>query len=430
MNSARTGKRLAILAILLAFLAPVCWVLSWVMGGAHVAWMTLGLVVSLGAVGLTAALRGRLLNALEAARREEKRTMLAERRLSGLREMIDELAEGLDTAICVLDDRGNIEYANRAAIKLFRFEEPTGRSILAVSLSQELQKIVLDAGQKQLPVTAEIRLGTGGDRTGIARAWPESADRPRVFLSIYDVTDLRRLERVRQDFVANVSHELRTPMSSIRAMAETLDDLSVPDPPLQKRYLDKIMNEIDRLTSIVDDLLLLSSAESEEHQSGVSDLGEIIAEVVRQLQPKAKKKKLELTAETSPEVFAAVPHERLTQIVLNLVDNAIKYTVQGSVRVAGFVEGQSAILHVQDTGIGIASEHQTRIFERFYRVDKGRSRASGGTGLGLSIVRHLVESYGGTIQVQSQLNRGSSFRVELPLWQVEEELEDFPDPEG
>ncbi len=361
---------------------------------------------------------------------ETARGELAERRLLALREMIDELADGLETAVFVLDAKGNIEYANRKACELFNFDEPLGRSILAVSLSHILERIVLDAGGQGVPQNAEIKFGIGGERVALARAWPEIGESSRVFLSIYDITGLRHLERVRQDFVANVSHELRTPMATVRAMAETLSDLSAPDPKLEKRYLGKIIDEIDRLTSIVDDLLLLSAAESTDLAQGTSDVGILTSEICKQLEPKARVKSITLDLKIEPKVLVQMPSSRMTQVILNLIDNAIKYSNDGTITVEVKAEEPLAYFAVTDSGIGIASDHLPRVFERFYRVDKGRSRASGGTGLGLSIVKHLVESYGGNVVVASALNRGSTFTVSLPMATEEQRSEDFPDPIG
>jgi two-component system phosphate regulon sensor histidine kinase PhoR len=204
-------------------------------------------------------------------------------------------------------------------------------------------------------------------------------------------------------------------MTTIRAMAETLLDGDPEDKELTDRYLSKIIREVDRLTAMTDDLLTLSKIENERPLQRPFNLAEVVRSVVAQLATKAKEKGLELRCTAPDDAPVMGSSSEMTQVVLNLVDNALNYTTSGSVEVRLACEGDSIKLTVRDSGIGIAEEHQARIFERFYRVDKGRSRATGGTGLGLSIVRHIVESHDGTIVVESELNMGSVFVVTLPV---------------
>ena len=225
---------------------------------------------------------------------------------------------------------------------------------------------------------------------------------------------MRRLERIRQDFVSNVSHELRTPLTIIRAKAETLADDPDTDLATRTRYLQNITDEVDRLTYISADLLTLSTAESSKITKTETDLAAMLRSTVQKLEPKVKEKGLEISFEGPPSLMIQANETQMSQVALNLIDNAINYSTDGAVSVRLGRRGPDIEFEVTDTGIGIASDHLPRIFERFYRVDKGRSRATGGTGLGLAIVKHIVEAHGGRVMVESSLNQGSRFTVLLP----------------
>ncbi len=329
---------------------------------------------------------------------------------------IDTLADGLDVAIFICDARANVLYSNQRASEMFKFENPVVRTVLAVTLSYDLEQLVLEAVKQHKPQSAEIAFSYPEDRTGSVKAWqPEGG---RVFVSIYETTDLKYLERVRQDFVSNVSHELRTPLTIIRAMAETLLDEKEPDEPMRQKYLGKVISEVDRLSLISNDLLILSTAESNAPKKSTCDIAEVFHTAVNQLANKAKDKKLDVAYQGPQQFMIEANPMQMTQVALNLIDNAINYTPEGSVTVTLEPVKSTVKVIVKDTGIGIGSEHLPRIFERFYRVDKGRSRATGGTGLGLSIVKHIIESHGGTVTVESNLNQGSSFTVVLPVGDV------------
>lgn len=295
---------------------------------------------------------------------------------------------------------------------MFRSENLTGRSILAATLAPDLERLINECSQQEPDRAETLLLSYPEERTVVAHAW-KSAEEGRVYLSLDDITELRRLERIRQDFVANVSHELRTPLASIRAMAETLTEDD--DPELRDRFLRKITDEVDRLSAITSDLLVLSAAESNPVRHQGCNLVEIVQAVVGQTRPRAKSRGLALTCDTPDSLMIEANPSQLSQVVLNLLDNAINYTLEGSVMVRLKSDGDWASLMVEDTGIGISPEHHARLFERFYRVDKGRSRSSGGTGLGLSIVKHIVEGHGGTVIVESAPGAGARFIVKLPI---------------
>jgi two-component system phosphate regulon sensor histidine kinase PhoR len=332
------------------------------------------------------------------------------------RQTLYEIADGIEVAILIVDGRGRIEYLNRKGAEIFRFANPQGRELHSVTLSNELDAMVRAAGLSSRMQVQEVNLRFPEERVALAQVWKVSPDSAHVYISIYDITELKRLERARRDFVANVSHELRTPMTTIRAMAETLHDGDDEDYELLgKRYLGKIIAEVDRLTLIAQDLLTLSAAEGMSRQTAPMDLGQVVASTVAQLQPKAEAKNLKLSYSGVPSLPMEGNDHQLSQVVMNLVENAIKYSNTGTIDVNLVMEEGQARLAVTDTGIGIPEEHLDRIFERFYRVDKGRSRSTGGTGLGLAIVRHITEAHGGRVAVRSMTDHGTTFTVILPL---------------
>lgn len=329
------------------------------------------------------------------------------------RDALDDLADGLDAMIFLLDPSLRLLYANSRASEFFGVEDRDGEMLKAITLSDDLDQLTSEVARSRTGASREVVLHHPRMRIVQAQCWPEELGQDRLFLSLRDVTELRHLETVRRDFVANVSHELRTPMTTIRAMAETLEE-GEDDAELRERYLGKIIREVDRLTRITDDLLTLSIAESGKVQKDLCEFGDIVQSVASQLEKKAAEKGLKLTIERDGVGLVEGNETQLTQIAVNLIDNAINYTVEGEVSVV-LRDAESGVeLEVRDTGLGVSSEHLPRIFERFYRVDKGRSRASGGTGLGLAIVKHLVELHSGEVWVESALNRGSTFGVRFP----------------
>lgn len=326
---------------------------------------------------------------------------------------VDAFADGLEIAIFVTDNRGHVVYSNRYAQNLFGFENPQGRSILAVTLSVELEQLVLAVETGEPPQEVEITFSFPQERICVARAWKTTTDEEQVYVSLAEITDLRRMERVRKDFVANVSHEIRTPMTVIRAYAETLLD-DGEDVEMREKFLPRIIGEVDRLTSITHDLLILSTSESSPVRKAMTDLAEVVSYAVNLLEPSAVAKGLVLKYEGPARLEGDVNASQMTQVVVNLIENAIKYSNEGTVDVKLYSDDTQIHFEVSDTGIGIPEEHLPRLFERFYRVDKARSRESGGTGLGLSIVKHIVEAHGGTVAVTSSLNQGSTFRITFP----------------
>ncbi len=347
--------------------------------------------------------------------RTEKRVLAAREDADVRSRTFHDLIEGLRVMLLVVDDKFKVVAANKAARKTFGFRDPIGESLIAMTHSHELEELAGLASKSASRLRSEMSLSYPEEARVRVYAWRNTAVPGQVFISLLDVSELRRLQRVRRDFVANVSHELRTPMTTIRAMAETMQDGGPEDGELTARYLDKIIREVDRLTAMTDDLLTLSKVENERPLQKPFNLAEVVRSVVSQLTPKANDKGINLRCTTEDDVPVMGSGSEMTQVAMNLIDNAINYTPSGSVDVRLAMRDGSAVLTVADTGIGIAEEHLDRIFERFYRVDKGRSRATGGTGLGLSIVRHIVGSHDGRVTVESELNKGTTFTVVLPV---------------
>ncbi len=233
---------------------------------------------------------------------------------------------------------------------------------------------------------------------------------------IQDVTQIRKLEKMRSDFVSNVSHELKTPLTSIKGFVDTLKGGAIENQKTALRFLEIIDIESDRLYRLINDILLLSEIETMERESDPSEvyINEIIDEVIEMLSLKADDKNLMIKKRLNGDFYINANRDRIKQMYINLVDNAIKYTEAGEIAVSLDSEGSWIKTVVSDTGIGFDAKYKERLFERFYRVDKGRSRLSGGTGLGLSIVKHIVLLYKGKISVDSTPGKGTSFEILLP----------------
>jgi two-component system phosphate regulon sensor histidine kinase PhoR len=374
------------------------------------------LVYALSAVRELIRIRNRTTAELSAA---EARVRDIERRLIDITGQCDSLIELSGIGVLVLDSAGIILRGNAKAAAWLHttVAAMVGRNLLEATLSHELESVFLDARRVGC-VNHELRVtGLGGANDLVVTVAPveTTLERKRYLMIIENVTQLRRLETVRRDFVANVSHELRTPLTSIRAVAETLQQAPLQDRDMVDRFLNMIVAESERLTRISDDLLVLSSAESRPPQKDKIDLGGLVSTVANRLQRQANKSGIMLTTSITGSAYVLANHDQIEQVVVNLIDNAIKYTHEsGKVKVAVESHNDAVYVHVTDTGIGIMQQDLSRIFERFYRVDKARSRETGGTGLGLSIVKHIVESHGGQVTVESEYNRGSTFTIMLP----------------
>jgi two-component system phosphate regulon sensor histidine kinase PhoR len=330
---------------------------------------------------------------------------------------------GMIEGVVAVDARQRIVLANEAARRLFDFRPPTveGRSLLEVIRNHALHEAVTSVLKTSEPQRFELRRAEPPAMCFDIHVQPLPGEPcPGVVLVIHDTTALRRLESMRREFVANVSHELKTPLSSIKAYTETLQNGALSDPETSKRFLGRIEEQTERLTRLIMDMLMLARIES-DHQAFeiVSlDLQPIVQKSVDEHRGAADAKRITMSSSAKDDASACrvrADREALREILDNLLDNAIKYTPEGgSIAVAWHSNGTTAQIAVRDSGIGIKPEDQERIFERFYRVDKARSREMGGTGLGLSIVKHLALSMNGAVVVESEAGKGSTFTIELP----------------
>ena len=299
---------------------------------------------------------------------------------------------------------------------------PAARAILGTDLIRrpELQTLLRETVATGRDQVRDLTLYAPQERHLRVRAttWGTSGG-SGALLVLHDITDLMRLEHLRREFVANVSHELKTPLTAIRGAVETLLDGALADPAAARPFAESIAEEAGRLQRLVEDLLTLAQVETKQVAPPWEPIaiGSFLQQEVARHQPLAHRHSVSLTLEVAdPSLTVAADRAQLVQAVGNLLDNAIKYNRPGGrVTVRAEAAGRQLQLTVEDTGIGIPPGDLPRVFERFYRVDKARSRATGGTGLGLSIVKHVAEQHGGTVAVESQPGRGSRFTLTLPL---------------
>jgi two-component system phosphate regulon sensor histidine kinase PhoR len=331
--------------------------------------------------------------------------------LSKRKEELDNIVASMQEGLLVLDSGGRIRLANRSAKDLIDQEALEGKNFWEVVRLTPFVDLVRRVKAEKKSRTEEVLFG---EKSILCQAAFLSAQ-DGVVVTLYDVTEIQNLARIKRDFVLNVSHELRTPLTAIKGYAEALED----DVDARTRsYAETIIRHTDRLIRIVEDLISLATLEEKglAYEPERVSLKEIAENVVGIFEPKAKEKNLDLRLEAAADLppIAGDPF-RLEQMFVNLVDNAVKYTEKGSVWVRLEKEGAGVVVEVGDSGIGIPADDQGRVFERFYVVDKSRSRKTGGTGLGLSIVKHIVLLHGGRIDLQSSPGVGSRFRVYLPL---------------
>jgi two-component system phosphate regulon sensor histidine kinase PhoR len=322
--------------------------------------------------------------------------------------------------VVALDADQRVLFANERAGQLLEFptERPVGRRLWELVRQRSLIEVVRRALQRPEPAREELAWnGTGGRSLTVhAARLPGPPPRGAVVV-LHDTSELRRLERLRQEFVANVSHELKTPLSVIKLCGETLLDGGVEDAVNRGRFLTQIVAQSERLHALILDLLSLARIESgdEVFAFRAVSLGEAVAGCVERHRPRAEARRQTLTLAPGPPVSAWADEEAVDHILDNLLDNAVKYTPEeGRIEVGWSQQGERVRLTVTDNGIGIPEADLPRIFERFYRVDKARSRELGGTGLGLSIVKHLAQAMNGSVRASSRLGAGTTFEVTLP----------------
>lgn len=347
-----------------------------------------------------------------------------EQQLRESNQRLEAVLGGMAEGVIAVDERDRVILANAAAAELlgFTMADVESLSLLEVVRHHMLQQLVTDTRATESLQRAELEVHSGSENRRVldvqSTPLPDTSPQ-RVILVLHDVTDLRRLESMRQEFVANVSHELKTPLSSIRAYAETLSAGAVNDPEHRGTFLHRIEEQADRLNNLIQDLLSLSRIESgrQTYDIATVNVADIVTTCIAENQDAANLKRIHLScSDIQQDLRIQADEEGLAQIINNLIGNAIKYTSEGGeVTVVLRQQDSTICMDVRDTGIGIDEEHLTRVFERFYRVDKARSRELGGTGLGLAIVKHLAQAFGGNVTVTSQPTKGSTFTVQLPV---------------
>jgi two-component system, OmpR family, phosphate regulon sensor histidine kinase PhoR len=356
----------------------------------------------------------------EMARQLQERIQTISRQRNELEAILSSMTEG----VLAVDEQGHIVSINQAAAKFLGADPSSavGRSVEEIVRNTDFQEFVQATLNTEHPGQRDVALPSAENRIvrldGAALA-DGKGHKSGAVIVISDMTRIRRLEEVRRDFVANVSHELRTPITSIKGFVETLLEGAFRKPQEAERFLRIIAKHSDRLNAIVEDLLVLSSLEEGAENRKITlekvPLRPILKSVIEMSAIKAEERQIAVELDCEEQIEAQINTVLLEQALLNLVDNAIKYSEPEShVRLEAQRTGEWIAISVRDNGPGIARIHQDRIFERFYVVDKSRSRKLGGTGLGLAIVKHIAEVHGGHVTVQSAPGAGSTFTIHLP----------------
>ena len=333
--------------------------------------------------------------------------------------------QSMTEGVVAVDRYEQIISINNAASRLLGCEEQPvlGRKFSEVIHYPRLQQIITETLANKKMIEEEITVTTATRHfVHVHGTILQNREHKTigVLLVLNDITRLRRLEQVRRDFVANVSHEIRTPLTSIKGFVETLSDGAIDEPETARHFLDIISKQTNRLDFIIEDLLLLARLEQDEERAAIrfetERISHVIESALQVCRPKAERKGISITVDCSPSVHIAVNATLIEQALINLIENAVKYSSERTqVTLRCYYENSNFIIEVSDQGMGIAEEHLNRIFERFYRVDKARSRKLGGTGLGLAIVKHIAGVHGGRVTVTSKIGEGSTFRLYLPI---------------
>lgn len=331
--------------------------------------------------------------------------------------VVSKMREG----VLVTDAEGFTQLANPAFRRLFGIQgEVDHRTPLELTQQTELENLIVTTLTKGEPQLLEIELGGTSQKT-IAISTTSLGEDAGAVVVARDISDSILLGQMRRDFVANVSHELKTPLTAIRGYAETLRYGEMDEEEVGQLFLDRILQQCRRLQVVLEDLLTLSQLESlgDQAERNRIPFDDLLGDCLDSIAPQAAEKRVELQVDSRPTPGFYGDRKALERLVINLLDNAVKYNrVGGKVTVRSEARDGEVILEVADTGIGIPSNMLSRVFERFYRVDKGRSRDEGGTGLGLAIVKHVAQLHRGRVEVESRLGEGSVFRVHLPTQSV------------
>lgn len=356
---------------------------------------------------------------------ERKQTVpLADRPADGQHQpddRFDRLVRALPLGVLMLDNQSRVTFANRAAAAIFGFDLSRigGAHVLEAVQSVELEQRVAEALDGEASMGPLILTGKTGNRTYGVSAYPLTGPADTVngvLMLAEDQTELLAMERARQEFLSNVSHELRTPLSSIKLMLETV--VASPDAEVHDLFVPQALTQVDRLASLVQKFLEQARAESGQLNLKLqrTDLESVVAPIVKSFEPNARAKGVELLLRVKQNPSADVDPDRIAQIVVNLLDNALRFTPEGgAIKVDVDYREPDAVIVVRDNGIGIPYKDLPHIFGRFYVVDRSRAREVAGVGLGLSIVKQIVEAHGGSITAESLLGSGAKFTVRIPV---------------
>lgn len=342
----------------------------------------------------------------------------AMRKLKYQKTKAESILTHLDQGIMVLDQEAYVLEMNQVVEEMLQIKGIRGNNyhIKDILRDSKCGQMITEAIDKNVYSSCEIMLE---EKIFYIKTRPigEESKKFGYIVTIQDITNIRKLEEMRYQFVSNVTHELKTPLTSIQGFVETLKDGAIEDKVSANRFLDIIDIEAKRLYRLIQDILLLSEIESMANiYTESTQVSEVVEEVRNLLGEEAKKKDINILFENQEDlVLPYTNRDHIKQMILNIVSNALRYTDRGEIEIKTYIKEGIGIIEVRDTGIGISKESIERIFERFYRVDKSRSRKSGGTGLGLSIVKHIVGLYKGTISVESEEGKGSTFRVEMAI---------------
>ena len=342
------------------------------------------------------------------------------------KERLKTLIESMGSGLLMFGRGGSVTLVNGVFRKTFGFEtaEIIGKTVRSIGLPVELESLIdevfMTEQHKETQVNVEVENKPGTFSVYGAPVIGDHGNWLGIVVVIHDITELVRLEEVRKDFVANVSHELRTPITSIKGFTETLLGGAMNEPVVMQEFLEIIQKESDRLHILINDLLVLSGVERAGFKLDYKkvDLNKVIRESLRLVSGTIKEKNMNISFEDSVEFIIDGDEGRLTQVMVNLLSNALSYSKdEKTININVEKIKQNVLIIVEDEGIGIEPSELPRLFERFYRVDRARSRDSGGTGLGLAIVKHLVEAHNGTVEVYSKPSVGTAFYIKLPIRQ-------------
>lgn len=338
----------------------------------------------------------------------------------------DKIKDGLNSmhmGVAIVDSDSRIQFVNPFILELLGSEWDSnsirGQKVLQLIKDAKITKLLRESLESNQTLDSEFVLDSERIiKVSVSSVTDDKNNSKGCFLIAHDITQIKKLEQIGSDFVSNVTHELRTPLTSIKGFVETLKDGALEDRTVSYKFLDIIDAECDRLNSLINDILQLSQIQSVKRDVNLelNNIQDIISEVVLFLDNQTKKKDITVLVHFKENIpLMLVNKDRIKQMFINIVDNAVKYTQPGGkVDIKAEYDGTFVIFSVKDNGIGMPEDAIPRLFDRFYRVDKGRSRSMGGTGLGLSIVKHIVNLYNGTIDVKSNIGKGSEFIIRLP----------------